>query len=90
MAVTVTFVVEVNEGAVKSPVLEMVPAEADHVTPVFVEPLTVAVNCSVLPEDTVALVGEIDMESVVGPVARMVQEAVAVRLLLSCTVRVVV
>ena len=78
MAVTVTVVVEVTEGAVKSPVLETVPAEADQVTAVFVEPLTVAVNCSEVPEETVALVGEIDMERLVGAVARTVQEAVAV------------
>jgi uncharacterized iron-regulated membrane protein len=88
VAVTVTVVVEVTDGAVKSPVLEMVPAEADQVTAVFVEPLTVAVYCSLEPEETVAPVGEIDMERLVGAVARTVQEAVAVRLLLSCTVRV--
>jgi hypothetical protein len=91
VAVTVAVVVEVTEGAVKSPVLEMVPAEALQVTAVFVEPLTVAANCWVLPADSVALVGLIEMETVVGvvgAVAAIVQEAVAVWLLLSCTVRV--
>jgi hypothetical protein len=91
VAVTVAVVVEVTEGAVKSPVLEMVPAEAVHVTAVFVEPLTVAVNCWVLPADSVALVGVIEMETIVGivgAVALIVQEAVAVLLLLSFMVRV--
>jgi hypothetical protein len=45
---------------------------------VFVEPLTVAVNCWVLAENTVELVGETDMETVVGAATRIVQEAVAV------------
>jgi hypothetical protein len=38
-------VVEVTDGAVRSPEVEMDPAEVDQVTAVFVEPLTVAVNC---------------------------------------------
>jgi len=88
VAVTVTVVVDVTEGAVKTPVVEIVPAEAAQVTAVFVEPLTVAVNCWVLAEDTVELVGETDMATVVGAATRIVQEAVAVWLALSCTVRV--
>jgi hypothetical protein len=66
VAVRVTVVVEVTEGAVKTPVVEIVPAEAVQATEVFVEPLTVAVNCWVLPEDTIEFVGETDMETVVG------------------------
>jgi hypothetical protein len=56
----------------------MAPAEADQVTAVFVDPFTDAVNCSVAPDDIAAFVGEIDIETVVGAVAEMVQEAVAV------------
>jgi len=78
VAVRVRAVVEVTEGAVKTPVVEIVPAEAVQVTAVFVEPLTIAVNCWVLPEDNVELVGETDMETVVGAATRIVQEAVAV------------
>ena len=86
---TVTFIAEVDDGAVKRPVFEMVPAEADQLTAVFVEPPMVAVNCSVPPEETVALVGAIDTETAVGAaVAEIVQEAVAVWLLLSYTVRI--
>ena len=78
VAVRVRAVVEVTEGAVKTPVVEIVPAEAVQVTAVFVEPVTIAVNCWVWPEDTVELVGETDMETVVGAATRIVQEAVAV------------
>lgn len=78
VAVTVTVVVDVAEGAVKTPIVEIVPAEAAQVMAVFVEPLTVAVNCWVLAENTVELVGETDMETVVGAATRIVQEAVAV------------
>ena len=45
VAVTVAVVVELTVGAVNNPPLEMVPAEAFQVTPVFVEPLTLAENC---------------------------------------------
>ncbi len=58
VATTVTIVEAVTVGALKSPVLEIVPAEADQVTEVFVLPVTVAVNCWVPPEGTVAEVGE--------------------------------
>lgn len=78
VAVTVTFVVEVTDGAVRSPALEMVPAEADQVTAVFVEPLTVAVYCAVLADDTVAFAGVTDMDTVAGAVTETVHEAVAV------------
>jgi len=45
VAVTVTVVLVLTVGAVKSPELETEPAVADHVTAVLVEPVTVAVNC---------------------------------------------
>ena len=35
----------------------------DQVTAVFVEPLTVAVNCWVPPEETVAEVGEMETDT---------------------------
>lgn len=43
--------------------MEIVPFVVDQVTAVFVVPLTVAVNCWVPPEDTVALVGETETET---------------------------
>ena len=45
VAVTVTFVLLVILGAVNNPPLETVPAVADHVTAVLLEPCTVAANC---------------------------------------------
>ncbi len=49
VALTVTVVFAVTVGAVNSPELEIVPAEADQITEVFVIPVTVAVNCLVPP-----------------------------------------
>lgn len=46
-------------GAVKIPVLEIEPPVVDHVTAVLLDPLTVAENCFVPPEASVAVVGEI-------------------------------
>ncbi len=86
VAVTVTVVVETTDGAVKSPLLEIVPAEDAHVTAVFVEPLTVATNCCVVPEDSVSLVGVIEMDTPAGAAALMVMGYCAVLLALSCTV----
>jgi hypothetical protein len=45
VAVTVTVVLALTLGAVNSPELEIDPAVADQVTPVFALPVTVAVNC---------------------------------------------
>src|SRR5712692_5378229 len=45
VAVTVTLVLVLTVGAVKSPELETEPAVAVHVTAVLVDPVTVAVNC---------------------------------------------
>ena len=59
VAVTNTGVGEPTEGAVNNPVLEIVPALADHVTEVVDELFIVAANCWVSPEVTVAAVGEI-------------------------------
>src|SRR5947209_4563767 len=58
VAVTVTFVLLLTEGAVNRPALDMEPAVADHVTTVLVVPCTAATNCWVLLDATVALVGE--------------------------------
>jgi len=63
VALTVTVVVVVAVGAVKRPVLEIVPALVDHVTAVLVEPVTVALNCWVPPDATVVEVGEMEMET---------------------------
>jgi hypothetical protein len=59
VAVTVTVVTVETVGAVSTPVLEIEPALVDQITLGFVEPLTVAENCCVPPEMTVALAGEI-------------------------------
>lgn len=58
VAVTVTVVFDVTEGAVNMPLPEIVPAEADHVTAVLLEPCTVATNCCPVPDFTDADVGE--------------------------------
>jgi hypothetical protein len=58
LAVSTTLVVLVTVGAVKRPLEDTVPAEAVQVTAVFEVFVTVAVNCEVAPEFTVALVGE--------------------------------
>ena len=58
VAVTVTVVPEPTPAKDKSPVLEMVPELALHVTEVFVVFTTVAVNCSVKPDGTDAVFGE--------------------------------
>jgi len=57
-AVTTTVVFDLTFGAVKSPVLEIVPALADQVTAVLAVPLNVAVNCTCCEEPIVMLVGE--------------------------------
>jgi hypothetical protein len=58
VAVIVTVVVALTLGAVNRPEAEIVPALADQVTAVFDEPLTVAVNCRVPPDVTVAVAGD--------------------------------
>src|SRR5713101_3541148 len=58
VAVTVAVVATFTAGATNKPVLEMVPAVADQVTPTLLVSRTVAVNCWVLPEETVGLAGE--------------------------------
>ncbi len=45
-----------------------VPFVAVHVTPILVVPVTVAVNCCVPPDGTVAEVGEMETETVLPPV----------------------
>jgi len=61
--VTVTAVFALTFGAVKSPELEIAPALADQVTVVFVEPVTVAVNCWVPAEETLAEVAEMEIDT---------------------------
>src|SRR5579862_1920506 len=61
---TVIVVVLVTEGAVKRPVVETLPALAVQLTAVLVLPVTVSVNCLVPAELTVAVVGEILIETV--------------------------
>ena len=44
-------------GALSKPVPEIAPAVVDHTTDVLLVPLTVAENCCVFPDTTVALSG---------------------------------
>ena len=60
VAVMTTGVLASTLGAVKTPLLEMVPALADQVTAVFGVPLMRAVNCSCCSEPIVALSGVSD------------------------------
>jgi hypothetical protein len=57
VAVMTTSVFVATLGAVKNPVLEIVPALADQFTAVFEVPLTLAANCSCSCDATVALLG---------------------------------
>jgi hypothetical protein len=56
----VTDVLLVTFGAVKAPVLEIVPALADQVTAVSAVPLMLAVNCCWACDARFALTGEIE------------------------------
>jgi len=58
VALTVTEVLAVTVGAVKNPLLVIVPLEADQVTAVLEVLLTVAANCLVNPEVVVTVAGE--------------------------------
>lgn len=58
VAVTTTGTLLVTLGAVKNPLLEIVPALTDQVTAVFGVPLTLAVNCNCSCDARVALPGE--------------------------------
>jgi len=64
VARTVTVVAVVTFGAANVPVLEIVPALADHVTPVLLAPWTLAENCCVPPDATLADVGVMEMLTV--------------------------
>jgi hypothetical protein len=57
VAVIVTFVLLDTAGAVNTPLLLMLPALADHVTAVLLVPCMAALNCRLVPEIRVALVG---------------------------------
>ena len=67
VAVTATALMVETKGAVKSPVFEIVPELADHVTRESLVSRTVAVNCCVAPEFKLALVGESVMITPVVP-----------------------
>src|SRR5437879_4199996 len=75
VAVTITVVLVLTAGAVKSPELESDPAVADQVTAVLVEPVTVAVNCWVPAETTEALTGDIETETATGALTVTVADA---------------
>src|ERR1035437_1239071 len=60
LAVMVTEVVLVTSGAVKVPLLEIVPALADQVTAVSAVPLMRAVNCCCARDAKIVLTGEIE------------------------------
>jgi len=66
--VTVAVVVVATLGAVYSPVVEIVPDVAFHVTAVLIVPETVSLNCCVPAEATVADVGETEIDTVPLPV----------------------
>ncbi len=78
VAVTVTFILEAQVGAVNIPELEIEPPEADQVTAVFVEPVTVAVNCWVPAEETVAEAGDMEIDIADGTTVTVAEAEVAV------------
>lgn len=86
VAVTVTDELLVTFGAVNTPLVEIAPELADHVTAVLLVPCTVAANCLVLPEVKLVLEGEIDR---VTPVVTFT-EAVAFLVLSAALVAVTV
>jgi hypothetical protein len=55
--------------------VDIEPSVVDQVTAVFVEPLTLAVNCSLPEEETVAEVGEMEMETEPGAMTVIAAEA---------------
>ena|ERR1700722_8898329 len=91
LAVTVIVVVVDTVGAPSNPVPEMEPAEVVQVTAWSEVFATVAANCTVPPEETVAEAGEIETETGWDTGCTVtVSEAVAVRCRLSLIVRVTV
>jgi hypothetical protein len=72
-AVTVTVVLVVTAGAVKRPLLEIVPTLADQVTLVLLKFRRVSENCCVPFEEIVALRGEMERLAGGGPLARCVE-----------------
>jgi hypothetical protein len=58
VAVIVTFVAEVIEGAVNSPASEIVPVLAVQTTAVLLVDVKVATNCCLAPEEMIAAEGE--------------------------------
>jgi hypothetical protein len=65
VAVIVTGVLLVTLGAVKNPLLEIVPALADQVTAVSAVPLMLAVNCCCVCDGMLVLLGDSDIEELV-------------------------
>jgi len=63
VAVTITDVLALTVGAVKSPELEIAPAVADQLTAVLDEPVTVAVNCCAPPEMIEGFFGDIETDT---------------------------
>lgn len=63
VATTVAVVGLATLGAVNRPLGEIVPFDADQVTPVFEVLLTVAENCCVPPEVTLAEAGVREIET---------------------------
>ena len=59
VAVTVTYEVALTVGAVRTPLLEIEPAEVDQMTAVLLDPPTIAENCCEPPDASVELVGDI-------------------------------
>ena len=77
--VAMTVTLPATAGAVSTPVAEIVPAEADHVTALLATvPATEAVNCCVAPVEMLAVVGEMDTEFTVGAAMVTVADAVFV------------
>lgn len=66
MAVTVTLVGDATLGAVNRPLGEMLPLEADQVTPVFEVLLTLAENCCVAPAARLIDLGATEIETARG------------------------
>ena len=84
-AATVTIADVLTVGAVNSPVLLMLPLVAVQVTPVFVVPVTIAVNCCVPPDITVVpLAGE--TEITIGPVGVVVTTGAFTDIVIPATV----
>jgi len=88
--VAVTVYVPAVLGAVNNPVAPMVPPDAAQLTPVLLVPVTLVANCTVAPVCTLARVGDIEIETLVGATTVTVAEAdlLASAALVALTVKV--